>query len=501
MKKKYLKALVQIFNGATTFFVLLAIITPYTVSAAGTLTLTIPAGTTPVINQVIPLKVTTSDKAKDVTLNFQASEVTSLTDYSKFINPLSCKTDATGSCTVSFASSISTSFVFVVKTTPIGLYTSLASSPLAIGTGNTLLVSVNPQNIKVNETSTITVSTSDKKAGVLISFPGATGNALSPSSCTTTAPAGACSVQYKAPLLFSGYPINASAPGYASASTIIGNSATSTPVTPAAPTSNEPNTSAYTLLEPIGNSGKTFDAGNEHALGNYLNTMIRLFIGICAILAMIMIVIGGLEYMTSELISSKEHGRERITNAIFGLLLALGSYALLNTINPDLLIVEPKIPLATLMVLGDDVPQTPINNTYTAPGISYNAGTTWTSVGAVPALPSRTTVSPTGDCSSVGQQHCTSLRGFNFSIVNDILTNCPSCSVTITGGTEFWLHSTKTTHKPGSSTVDFRESPAINTYINGSSAFPTGKTITKNGIKYWAEEARGNQPSHWHAYQ
>ena len=138
---------------------------------------------------------------------------------------------------------------------------------------------------------------------------------------------------------------------------------TGTPVVPIVPTTpNQPGagTSTYTLLEKeIPGIGASFDTGNANSLGNYLNIMIRLFIGICAVLAMIMIVIGGLEYMTSELVSSKEHGKERITNAIFGLLLALGSYALLNTINPDLLIVDANIPTATLMVLGDDVERTP----------------------------------------------------------------------------------------------------------------------------------------------
>ena len=69
----------------------------------------------------------------------------------------------------------------------------------------------------------------------------------------------------------------------------------------------------------------------------YLNAMIKIFIGICAILAMIMIIMGGVQYMTSELVSGKEAGKEQIMHAILGLLLALGAYAILNTINPDLL--------------------------------------------------------------------------------------------------------------------------------------------------------------------
>ena len=127
------------------------------------------------------------------------------------------------------------------------------------------------------------------------------------------------------------------------------------------PTDNsETNTSSptdpkYKLLAPITTSngdgtGVFFDQGELNsqgkniALSKYLNTMIRIFIGLCAVLAVIMIVMGGIEYMTSELVSSKEAGKSRITEALLGLLIALGSYALLNTINPDLLKLDVDIP-------------------------------------------------------------------------------------------------------------------------------------------------------------
>ncbi|MEK9182633.1 MAG: NlpC/P60 family protein [Patescibacteria group bacterium] len=86
------------------------------------------------------------------------------------------------------------------------------------------------------------------------------------------------------------------------------------------------------------------------ALGAYLNTMIKIIIGIAAILSVVMIVIGGIEYMTSELVSSKEAGKETIKNALFGLLVALGAYALLNTINPDLLNTDIAISGVTVKV-------------------------------------------------------------------------------------------------------------------------------------------------------
>jgi len=109
----------------------------------------------------------------------------------------------------------------------------------------------------------------------------------------------------------------------------------------------------YVLLAPLpcqkGDAGcdengklTSFDPTGPNKIGGYLNLIIKIFIGLCAVLAVVMIVIGGIEYMTSELISSKEAGKERITHAIFGLLLALGAWTLLNQINPDILNTDLK---------------------------------------------------------------------------------------------------------------------------------------------------------------
>ncbi len=118
--------------------------------------------------------------------------------------------------------------------------------------------------------------------------------------------------------------------------------------TPGSTTTYQP--TAYTLLAPLpdpyNNSQllNTFDPTDDKALGKYLNLIIKLIIGLSAVMAVVMIVIGGIEYMTSELISGKEAGRERMLHAVLGLLIALGAWALLNTINPDLLESEVEIP-------------------------------------------------------------------------------------------------------------------------------------------------------------
>lgn len=107
------------------------------------------------------------------------------------------------------------------------------------------------------------------------------------------------------------------------------------PATPATP-ATETN---YKLLAPLpGLINFESDPGiNPCPFGKYMNIMIKLIIGIASVLAVIMIMKGGFEYMTSSLPSGKESGRGTITQAILGLLIALGAYLLLYTINPNLL--------------------------------------------------------------------------------------------------------------------------------------------------------------------
>ena len=131
--------------------------------------------------------------------------------------------------------------------------------------------------------------------------------------------------------------------------------------TAAGGTSWDANTPGYQLLAPLPNPDNpnqpfsSFDPkATTNPLGTYLNLIIKLIIGISAVLAVVMIVIGGLQYMTSELISSKEEGKERIKDALLGLLIALGAWALLNTINPNLLNTNVNIPEATVKVTIDN---------------------------------------------------------------------------------------------------------------------------------------------------
>src|SRR3989338_8848037 len=85
---------------------------------------------------------------------------------------------------------------------------------------------------------------------------------------------------------------------------------------------------------PIGEGGASLTEVTN--AGVYIKGAFNLAIGIAAALAIIMIIIGGIQYMGSESLGGKSAGRKRINDAVLGLLLALGSYLILFTINPSL---------------------------------------------------------------------------------------------------------------------------------------------------------------------
>lgn len=93
----------------------------------------------------------------------------------------------------------------------------------------------------------------------------------------------------------------------------------------------------YTLLEPL--PGLASD--RNVTIGDYLTALYNFFISIVGILAMVMIILGGIEYMTASGNPGKAtKGRERIQDAVLGLLLALLSWVILITINPDLRFIK-----------------------------------------------------------------------------------------------------------------------------------------------------------------
>ncbi len=91
----------------------------------------------------------------------------------------------------------------------------------------------------------------------------------------------------------------------------------------------------YELLAPLPIDGVS--EGVVTSLPAYLSGLFGFAIGIAAVLAVVMIVLGGIQYMTDDAVSNKSEGKEKITAAVGGLILALASWLILNTINENII--------------------------------------------------------------------------------------------------------------------------------------------------------------------
>ena len=238
------------------------------------------------------------------------------------------------------------------------------------------------------------------------------------------------------------------------------------------------NNTVYKMLVPI--PGITcMDTNPDKALrnplcignniGEYLNVIFKLAIGISAALAVIMLIINGITYMGDESIFKKTEAKSKMFSAVFGLLIALASWALLNTINP-LLTGAGGLKISAAVVQVDpevhgDSPHQAVNGKF-CNGL-YQTGASWGS-----DVVERQKVAAVGitvknpNCATVGQSNCTSLAGLDTSGVIALKAKCPACDLIITGGTECWLHSNKTMHIPGKPIVDLRLTPSLVSYVD-----------------------------------
>jgi hypothetical protein len=91
----------------------------------------------------------------------------------------------------------------------------------------------------------------------------------------------------------------------------------------------------YVPLEPLPPIGPSLGSASD--LSSYLQWVFAFAISIAGILAVLMIVIGGIQYITAYGNPNQiENAKNRIYQALLGLLLAISAWLILYTINPDL---------------------------------------------------------------------------------------------------------------------------------------------------------------------
>lgn len=119
---------------------------------------------------------------------------------------------------------------------------------------------------------------------------------------------------------------------------------TGTEVTAERTTYFEPNVSLPTLTGSLQINGEL--------LAKYLGAFYVYFIGVIGILAVVMIIYGGYHYIVSLGNPQRmNQGKEIISGALIGLMLALASYLLLNIINPALVDIRGIVPTYIARIL------------------------------------------------------------------------------------------------------------------------------------------------------
>lgn len=91
-------------------------------------------------------------------------------------------------------------------------------------------------------------------------------------------------------------------------------------------------------------------------LGEYIKLIYAFLVGAAGVIAATLIIKGGFEYITAGGASERVGAAKKtIGSAVFGLLLVLASYTLLNTINPDLVHLRlPNVYMVRKIALGAD---------------------------------------------------------------------------------------------------------------------------------------------------
>ena len=191
---------------------------------------------------------------------------------------------------------------------------------------------------------------------------------------------------------------------------------TSNGTTPAPATTNTTNTITpcgsncnlgYTPLEPI--PGLTTDTGGKYDLtsstgfANLISAVFKILISAGALLAVLSLTLGGVQYMTANSLGNKKNGLDRAKASIYGILLIAAIYIILNTLNPNLLKFNFN--------------PCPVNNA-TCASINYNVTNTTSNTTA--ATPAGGTVNgggtALGDVATVGTITGDQMRAANASL-------------------------------------------------------------------------------------
>lgn len=228
-------------------------------------------------------------------------------------------------------------------------------------------------------------------------------------------------------------------------------------------------------------------------VGNFIKYILKLMIGLCAVMLVLRIMYEGYQYAVTDVPALKLGAKNQLKDAIFGLLLALSAYLLLNTINPRLVSSSIHIENLNLSIEELGVDSAPVSG-----GLGSLSGNIKTDLGkmAFPAgiqCPGRT--GGTGDIRSVAMSFINKVTysqpkrgaaGPNGTIYLDcsMYVNTVLGCAGITPKTAAWTGSMSAQGERITGAVEVKnENGATNAYVNGKKLNPGDLLGVRNGDK------------------
>lgn len=282
-------------------------------------------------------------------------------------------------------------------------------------------------------------------------------------------------------------------------------------------------------------------ASDAKTFPQYIEGIYKFGIWTVGLAALFMLSVGGFIYLSSGgNTATIGKAKTYITDSLIGLILAILAYLILYVINPDLVtvnlgrfneaggrVVAPAT--ATTPVVPNGVRASANETLSNATAYAKNPGSIWYPDAAQDAAVASLnaygivingTKGTEKLCKKEGQESsCTSLYKIRPDVISTMTVlgnDCKAfnggnwCTISITGGTEYWKHSKETKHIPGNPVIDIGKNSSSDSffkYLQSVKPNPTCKRGGRNvytipiktnfGLKYlylWDEDN-----IHWHA--
>ena len=261
---------------------------------------------------------------------------------------------------------------------------------------------------------------------------------------------------------------------------------------------------SYTALAPLplGEGGTLL---TKYTISTYLSGMFKLIIALGAAFAVLMGITGGIQYVASGIAPAARKGaKERITNAILGLVIILTSYLVLNTIDPKLVEFNFKLPALAGALAPESVVTFPWSEKVNG-CVPPKTGTAWPDDSYERnLLYTKNIIVNKANCSAIGSSDCTSVCGLKSDVIDSLgklKENCDNkigraCAIRVTGATEYWLHQSHGTFR----NVDLGKHSNFDEYIKKSIYLGTGQSCGIRSAPHWVVDSHifVDEGDHWH---